>query len=316
MIKAMGVALVGVMALAVPAAAAELPGFEVSFVDAGTGAPVENVCLGMVDESDRGVVEPQVMVQCSDSSGKVRNYYTNRHRFYVWSRDGSYGSHWIGAHGPTGEFAKAKWFEAKDRVTRVNVMMGAPGEIAGVVTDTITGAPVAGLCPMPTPAGKGFDSFPGVTCSNDAGEYKITGLAAADWVVQFPDFAGRYAWEWSGNAPNRLAASTVRVRSGVTTALHAKLQPEGRITGKLVNAPDRGQYMSIDVVNRWTGDYASPKPVKDSTTLTYMVPGLNTQQVEISYVAMGTPRYEYPTPVRVTAGQTTPDIDLMFPPQG
>ncbi|WP_125726831.1 hypothetical protein [Kibdelosporangium aridum] len=315
MIKAMGAALVAVVALAVPAAAQEMPGFEMSFVDGTTGAPVENVCLGMVDESDRGVVEPQLMVQCSDSSGKVRNYYTNRHRFYVWSKDGSYGSHWVGPHGPTGVFARAKWFEAKDRVTRVTVTMGAPGEIAGIVTDSTTGAPVAGLCPMPTPAGKGFGGFPGVTCSNDAGEYKISGLAAADWVVQFADFTGKYAWEWSGNAPNRLAASTVRVRSGATTALGAKLQPAGQITGKLVNVPDRGQYTSIDVVNRWTGDFASPRPVKDSTTLTYSVTGLNTQLVEISYVAMGTPRYEYPEPVRVTAGRTTPDIDLVFPPQ-
>nr|CTQ90894.1 hypothetical protein [Kibdelosporangium sp. MJ126-NF4] len=310
-------ALVAACAIVSPAAASAAEPGDVTLyiVDAETREPVRDACVDLVSDNRHGVVETRVMVRCADSEGAVRFYgWTTRFKIFTWSKDGLHGSQWTGKWGGTGDIDQATWFhpELGDSI-ELKVAMHKAGQISGVVTDSATGAPVPGLCPMPTPSGTYWSNHVGVKCADTEGRYSISGLGPYAWKVQFPDYSGNYAWQWSGNGSNRAEATPVQVTVGATAAADARLYPAGGVTGKVIDSPESMQFVSIDAFNRLTGDWAGPQPSKDDATKTYLLRGLNTQDVEIRYRAMGTPEYVYPDPVRVVAGQKTDGIDLKFP---
>jgi 5-hydroxyisourate hydrolase-like protein (transthyretin family) len=292
----------------------------VNFSDAATGAPVGNACVYIADENERGV-SPEHM-QCAYGSGKIRltAWFPGRYRIFavpgnVSAGDGVHGSQWVGADGGTGDLEQAKWIELKSgETTDVQVRFDGVGAITGVLTGADTGAPVSGVCPGVTPAYSGYNHPWAVACTYTEGRYTISGLGPYDWRVQFPDMSGTYAWQWSGDKPDRFAATPVHVTAGTTTTLDAQLKPAGRVTGQVFGATVPWYYVSVNSVNAVTGDWAGPDGLVKSTG-EYELSGLDTQDVKITFAATRNAPDWYPEPVPVVAGQTRSGVDLHASPE-
>ncbi|RSM86004.1 hypothetical protein DMH04_15125 [Kibdelosporangium aridum] len=289
---------------------------DVSFVDAVTAEPVADACLHMVDEQSRGVVDTNSNRFCTNGTGKIRigKLWPARIKLYAWSNDGKHGSQWVGPSGGTGDVDAATWFQlAFGATTSVTVKLDGAGSITGMVTDVTTGAPVSQMCPTPTPAGPSSYQPGRVTCTYSEGRYTINGLGPYDWKIQFPDYTRKYGWLWSGNGTNRHEATPVRVNAGASVTLDVQLPPTGVVTGKIIDSPVPLQYVKVLALNAQTGDWAAPYANINVTTAVYTMKGLNNQLLKVGYSAMTEP-FWHPQPVRVFAGMTTGNIDLVFPP--
>lgn len=292
----------------------------VSFEDAATGAPVGKACVAVVDESQHGGVDPNHL-SCTYGTGSIRldGYWPGRYRLFavpgdVANGDGVHGSQWVGAHGGTGDLEKAQWVELKSGATTgVRVRFDQAGSITGQVTDAAAGTPVSGVCPSVTPVDPWYNQPWGVNCTYTDGHYTINSLGPYDWRVQFADYTGKYAWSWSGDKPDRFAASPVRVTAGAPATLDARLKPAGTVTGKVVGATVPYQYVSVNAVNARTGDWAGPDRFV-SATGEYSQSGLNTQDIRITFSATNGDPVWYPRPVHVVAGQVVSGLDLHVPP--
>ncbi|MBN6039100.1 carboxypeptidase-like regulatory domain-containing protein [Amycolatopsis sp. 195334CR] len=290
----------------------------VDFTDAATGAPVGNACVYIMAEHERSV-SPDHM-QCAYGTGKLRltAWFPGRYRLFAvagnkYAGDGVHGSQWVGAHGGTGDLEQARWVELRSGETSdVQVRFDGVGAISGVVTGADNGAPVSGLCPTVTPAYSWHHQPWGVTCTYTDGRYTISGLGPYDWRVQFPDMTGKYAWQWSGAKADRFAATPVRVTAGATAPLDARLEPAGKVTGRIHGATLPAYFLSVNAYNAATGDPAGPDGRVEST-FDYELSGLDTQQIRISFVATQHVDW-YPEPVSVVAGQTRAGLDLHATP--
>ncbi|MDI5975933.1 carboxypeptidase regulatory-like domain-containing protein [Amycolatopsis magusensis] len=290
----------------------------VDFVDAATGAPVGDACVYIMAEHERSV-SPQHM-QCAYGTGKLRltAWFPGRYRLFavagnMYAGDGVHGSQWVGANGGTGDLEQARWIELKSGETSdVRVRFDGVGAISGVVTGSDTGAPVSGLCPTIAPAHSSYHQPWGVTCTYTEGRYTISGLGPYDWRVQFPDMAGKYAWQWSGAKADRFAATPVRVTAGATTTLDARLEPAGKVTGRIHGATGPPYFLSVNAYNAATGDAAGPDGLVKSTA-EYELSGFDTQQIRISFYATHHIDW-HPEPVSVVAGQTRAGLDLYATP--
>lgn len=292
----------------------------VNFTDAATGAPVGNACVYIANENERSVSPSQL--QCAYGTGQLRltAWFPGRYRIFAVpgnmnSGDGVHGSQWVGANGGTGELEQAKWIELKSgETTDVQVRFDGVGTITGVLTGADTGAPVSGICPGVTPAYSGYNQPWGVTCTYTEGRYTISGLGPYDWRVQFPDMTGKYAWQWSGDKPDRFAATPVHVTAGTTTTLDAQLKLAGKVTGQVYGATIPNYFVSVNAVNAVTGDSAGPDGLVKSTG-EYVLSGLDTQDIKISFIATHHDADWYPEPVPVIAGQTRSGLDLHATPE-
>lgn len=292
----------------------------VNFTDAATGAPVGNACVYIAGENERGV-SPSHM-QCAYGSGQLRltAWFPGRYRLFAVpgdmnSGDGVHGSQWVGASGGTGDLEQAKWVELKSgETTDVQVRFDGVGTISGTVTGADTGAPVSEICPTVTPSYSGFNQPWGVHCTYTEGRYTINGLGPYDWRVQFPDMTGKYAWQWSGDKPDRFAATPVRVTAGANTTLDARLKPAGKVTGQVHGATIPAYYISVNAINAVTGDWAGPDGLVKANS-EYVLSGLDTQDIKISFYATHHEADWYPGPVSVIAGQTRSGVDLHATPE-
>jgi hypothetical protein len=287
--------------------------FSVTFQDAATGAPVNDACVSIQDSNAKGVVDTYYQ-RCAYGTDKVRvgMYWPGRYRLFAVPKDSAHGTQWVGAQGGTGDPEKAQWFEIKPGVTTgVRVRLDGAGKITGVVTDANTGAPVSEMCPSVTPMPYWYYQPIGVSCTYTDGRYTIDGVGPYDWPVQFADRSGKYAWQWSGDKPDRFAAEPVKVTAGAAKTLDAKLRPGGTLTGKIVGATIPFYYTSVNVVNARTGDWAGSDG-RVSESYGYTVSGLNSQLVKITYSA-GSESLWYPRPVAVSAGRALDGPDLRVP---
>lgn len=283
---------------------------EVTFIDAVTSQPVPGTCVGRVDEASRGVVD-QYLDDCADQTGKLRlgMQWAGRTRLFVRPGDGVHGSQWVGTDGGTGDLELAAWHTLRfGETTRVTVKLDPAGTISGTVTDTATGAPVPEVCVTVTPAGPRYVNPYQPHCTSSEGKYTLSGLGPYAWRVQFPDASSRYAWEWSGDKSDRFAAQPVPVQPGGTTTVNAELSPPGKVTGRITGMTLPPQYVTIYSLNALTGDWAGTEGTVTSDAQ-YTLSGLNTQSILIDFAATTQGLQRHPTPVAVTAGQTT-NVDL------
>ncbi|WP_412541057.1 carboxypeptidase regulatory-like domain-containing protein [Longispora sp. K20-0274] len=283
--------------------------------DANTGAPVDRACVYVLDERSANALGYNSTCGGADGDIRINPFPPGKWKIYVRFYDGGYGSQWVGRSGGTGDPDEAAWFStAYGRTTEVTVKADAAGSVGGVVTDAVTGAPVQGLCTSATPVyAQATESPYGSNCTDATGHYTINNLGPYRWKVLFPDRAGKYAWVWSGGEANRRDASSVRVRSGQTAAVDAKLALAGKVTGTFTGYNGPWYYMTVSAVNSETGEYMAPfaQVTEDNT---YTLSGLASQRIRITYAGnSGGTELRYPSLVRVRTGQTTTGINLVVP---
>jgi hypothetical protein len=277
--------------------------------------PVAGACVYVIE--GKPILGPNNT--CSDSTGTVRlgNYPAGRWRLFVRFFDGPFGSQWVGEEGGTGDPDRAtRITTTPGKTTTVRVRADRAGSISGVVTDAATGAAVVGLCTTVVSAdAQSFEAPYGSHCTSGEGRYTINNLGPYAWKVEFPDYTGAHAWQWSGGAADRLAATPVRVRTGGTTRMDAALPAAGKVTGKIVNATIPWYYTTVVALNALTGEPAGPYASRTSD-FGYTLSGLATQDIRIWYAGGPGGLVEYPSPVPVVAGQTVTGVDLVVPPGG
>lgn len=288
--------------------------------DAKTRAPLANICVETHTVPVVGVSDRDYTFYCSDSTGKlvIGPIEPGTYQLLVKPFDGRYGMQWVGHTGGTGDLRKARTVTAPlgRKVSIPPIKMDLAGTITGVVTDRATGAPVGGVCVYPYAVDPRVGFAFGANCTKAAGTYTISGLGPYAWPLEFADARGRYAWEWSGGAPDRFAATKVRVRPNTQTPVDATLTPAGVITGRTLNQQGTPAFGYIYTYNARTGDIVDWTTPLPNGTGDYVINGLATQDVKIQYYVevncwhRDAPDFASATPVHVTAGQTTASVDL------
>jgi hypothetical protein len=302
----------GATAVAVPLA--PTGAVTVRAVDAATGAPLAGVCARIVATTSPGLA-PQFGGDCTDAGGRVTvgRLAPGGYRVLAVPGDAAHGLQWVGTAGGTGRQENA----ATVRV-RAGVVTAAPVarmDGAGTITGTVTaaGAPVATICTSPYAFAPGQGPDGGPQCTGEDGRYTLGGLGPYAWPVEFVDFGGTYAWEWSGNAAQRLAARAVKVRVGAPATADAALAPGGKLTGRITGQP----YGTAFAYDTLSGDYAAAYGPSDEGGV-YTIAGLATQDVKVQARGTGSSQrwfrdaagFAGATPVAVRAGRTRTGVDV------
>jgi hypothetical protein len=288
-------------------------GLRTTIRDAATGQPLANTCVQPVKVGTRGLDGAFTTqgTRCSNADGVVAVGPLEKGAYRLLARpgDSAHGLQWVGRNGGTGNQDAARVFDKPvGAVTDIpEITMDAAGTVAGTVRDEQTGQPVANACVSPYPV-----TFTTGSCTNLAGHYELTGLGPYRWPLEYT--SDRHGWRWSGNAPNRLAATGIAVTSGAEVQADETLPVSGQVTGRVTNPPAGQATLFVAAVSAASGDYAGPLTFGPDYTLD----NLSTQLVKIEFFDPTTleegwfrhaPSFRTALPVPVRSGHTTTGID-------
>jgi hypothetical protein len=219
--------------------------------------------------------------------------------------------------------------------TRGGVDFGLlPGaRITGVVTDSVTTAPLEGVTVQIYTSSGGFA---GSGSTNATGVYTVTGLAAGTYYARtFASFTANYVDELFDDIPclnclvtsgRAMVLTAGATRSGVDFAL----SPGGRITGTVTNE-GTGDALSSVSVTIYTSNGTFAATAATTATGSYTVNGLPTGSYYARTFVFGTLPYvdelfdNLPclncnvttgTPIVLTAGTTRSGVDFALLPGG
>jgi hypothetical protein len=264
---------------------------ETTALDAKTHQPVANVCVAALPTGATTI--PNSVGYCTDEHGKVRipNLTTGAYTLFATPMDGVHGIQWVGARGGTGSQYQARQVRALAGSVTVapTIYLDGAGTLSGVVTDKTTGKPLPFVCVSPGPA-SGYWSRIG-ECAGGAtdaqGRYTISNLGPYAWPILFApadneEHGSVYAWQWSGGVTSRKQAAPVKVTTGGTTTLNAKLSHGTVLKGRVVGGPPTQvpvEYM-VSAIDPQTGDPIGTGTVSwDGTYEFHLLP----QNVFLSY---------------------------------
>ena len=145
-----------------------------------------------------------------------------------------------------------------DVITGKNFALPVGGSITGTVTDT-GGAPLANACMTVTGSPLPYTTTTSA-CTNASGVYTLSGLASANYVVQFSktDVAPSYVSEYYNNKTSAISADPVVVTLGATTThIDAQLIRQGTISGAVSDAVT-GQPVTSGLVEAFSGTSTYP----------------------------------------------------------
>lgn len=285
---------------------------KVTVLDAATKTPVVG-CLRYLTADATSTV-PTPFSNCSGSNGQLSldGFPAGKIKIFIESADDVHGAQWVGPHGGIGDQDDAKWFPLKGgQTTNVTVKLDRAGSVTGKITDAATHNPVAGVCPtvVPAYARDGF-GFPYSSCSLQDGTYTMRGLGPYQWKIEFPDYSGTHAWQWSGNTPNRKVATPVQVNAGKTVTASAALRAPGVITGTVTKPSGHPEFVVVQAVDARTGDFACPEAAVSSTG-TYTISGCNVADVRVTFYFSDAT--VYPRLVHTAPGRTVSGINITIP---
>ena len=204
----------------------------VNYVDAVTGDPASACLYLLVDNAGVGG-----SAACGPVA-ELKNLFPIQLKLFASPSDGVHGAQWVGESGGTGDPDMAKVFDLDfgDRV-EVTVELDGAGSVSGVITDDVTGTGVRSVCPSVTLPSPFFGSHPNsFFCTDTDGFYRFRDLGPYEWKMAFPVFTAGYAWEWSGDAPNRAEATPVQVVVGAETTTTSRW---GRLARSPAGSPPR-----------------------------------------------------------------------------
>jgi hypothetical protein len=205
---------------------------------------------------------------------------------FVAPNDGIHGLQWVGWRGGTGDQSAAVPLGVTlGKLTVAPTVQADPvGTITGTITDATTGQPIAnGLaCASVLPTGVPQGVFGGTICTDDQGQYNITGVGPYRWPVQYTFHSANPAWQWAGGTANRFDSHRVKVAAGKATTADFKAVPGGTLTLSLFNAdgsPFRDT-VTVHAFNAVTGDIAA-LGIGDLADGTYTIMGLTSQDIKV-----------------------------------
>ncbi len=155
---------------------------------------------------------------------------------------GGYGDQWFD-DAPSAATAEVISVTA-GQTSHVSAVLRPGGTVSGVVTGT-GGRPLSGICVQPFSTSNRAQAAAGATgtmnapMTNSGGSYRITGLAAGSYDVEFYPCGSdaRYAAQWYRGRAAQASATPVLVRAGAaTTGVDARLAVGGTVSGRVVNA--------------------------------------------------------------------------------
>jgi len=285
---------------------------KVTVVDAAAKAPVA-ACLRYLTADATSTVPTQVS-NCSGANGQLSldGFPAGKLKLFVESIDDVHGAQWVGPHGGIGDQDDAKWFPLKSgQTTNVTVELDRAGTVTGKVTDAATHSPIAGVCPTVLPAyARDGSGFPYFSCSVQDGTFTMRGLGPYQWKIEFPDYSGTHAWQWSGNAPNRKVATPVQVRVGKTVTANAALRAPGVITGTVTKVSGHPEWVVVQAVDVRTGDFAAPESAV-SPTGAYTIAGCNLADVRVTFYFSDAT--VYPRLIHTVPGRTVSGVNITIP---
>jgi hypothetical protein len=204
-------------------------------------------------------------------------------------------------------------------VSGINAALSAGGDIAGVVTDAVTGQPVANAPVLIyTPDGTAVTG----DCTAGDGSYTITGLAPGTYTVTFGGIAG------GCGTPLGYAVQTttgVQVSAGATSAVNGQLlkQSQGEISGTLTAAGSGTALQGLAVTLYDSGGAAVGSAVSDAHG-DYTLSGIAAGSYRVGFsdpsghyatdYYAGASTLAAATPITVTGGARTTAIDAALEP--
>lgn len=212
--------------------------------------------------------------------------------------------------GSESELVDEYWQDAADQADATRVELAAGQSFAadfelntgGVIEGAVSGggAPVEGLTVTATYDGASDRWVEPVTAVTAAdGTYRLAGLEAGDYVVEFADFDGDWAQQYWQGASDRAAATRLDVSPGdLVDGIDANLTAGGALTGTLTeltaegSAPAGEAYLDVlrkDADGAWQR-IASDRAEADGS---YEVSGLAAG--EYTVVSYGSPSGEWAT---------------------
>ena len=135
------------------------------------------------------------------------------------------------------------------RVDGVDLLLRRGGAVTGRVTDS-AGQPLAGIKVGTGYWHGGYGGFTGdmevVPTETDAeGRYRLQGMPAGTYTLQFVDEDGKHAWTFWKKASDRDSATRLTVSLGQTlTGVSPTLRAAARISGRVVSA-ETGQPLDM-----------------------------------------------------------------------
>jgi len=200
------------------------------------------------------------------------------------------------------------------------------GTGSGVISGTVTNSadqPVSGVEVSITSLTTGYDYY--ATSASD-GTYMAGGLPTGTYDVQFLPVTGQnYVYQYYPDKSNSAAAQAVSVTTGQTTPnINASLATGAAISGKVTaaatGAPVSGATIYVrDLNGNYPGYVANSQSTTDSNG-SWSVVGLPTGTYQVQFTVPNGSNYgsqyyndatgeDPPTPVTLTAGTTTSNID-------
>ena len=209
------------------------------------------------------------------------------------------------------------------QTSHADASLATAATISGKVTDA-TGAPVSGIRVfVDNYGGSGVNYVSTTESTTDSnGNWSVIGLPTGTYQVEFvPPYPSIYAFQYYDAATGENPPTPVTLTAGTTTSnIDAALTTGGQISGTVTNGITGGPAAGVSVIALDSSGDQMSYTTTDSQG-NYTLPGLSpsaSYRVEFS-PASGSPlasefyssgaTLEAATPVSVTVGQTTPNID-------
>ncbi len=231
---------------------------------------------------------------------------------------GSYQSQYYN-NSPTLSGATAVTVTVGLTTSSINAAMAAGGTVSGTVTDSSTGAKLAGICVYAYDA---THTYFGDGITSSTGSYKIVNLTPDSYYVEF--YSGcsgssNYLTQWYKNASSQTKATLVPVTAGHTsTGISAKMVLAGGISGTVTDSSGNPIYGICVSVTGSAGSSESATLINGSYTVSNLKAGSYTVEFFTGCGSSGTYADQWyngsstlagATPVSVTAGSTLTGID-------
>ena len=197
----------------------------------------------------------------------------------------------VRADDDSGEYLREYWQDTTDEAAATPVSVGwdaervsidfslAPaGSISGVVRSA-TGAAIGSAWVTAT----GEDGSSRSAYPDSAGRYRISGLAAGDYVVRFA--ATGFASEYYLNQPTAVAADPVKVDAGAETrSIDASLAPNGSVSGVVTDSSDAPlSQIRVVLQGNQNGKLVDLASTESNTRGEYVISGVATGSYRVRF---------------------------------
>jgi Carboxypeptidase regulatory-like domain len=196
-----------------------------------------------------------------------------------------------------------QWFPAQPDSGSADLVSAAPGAItsginatlqpAGTVTGAVTnheGKPLPRICILAIPAGSPYPALSsglGVSSTGGGGHYRIAGLSAGRYDLQFlPCDGGNYGSQWYGGKATEQSSTPVTVRSGRTTAGNSAVMAiGGSISGQAASGPNQPLARICVIAQDTTTE--SIRSADTGPTGRYLITGLSSGAYQVTFSDCG-----------------------------